>query len=251
MDTLLSALAALPAIVLMVYVYRKDRVEHEPLGLLALLCLGGCLSVIPAIFCELVAESLLLSLFDDTLSYVLADNFLGVALVEEGWKLFFLIVIAWGSRHFSHFFDGIVYAVFVSLGFALIENIMYVSGEATLMDALLLAGSRGVLSVPLHAFCGVFMGFFFSQAKAAALRKKRIAFTRARFCALAIPTFIHGFYDFCLSIEDDLVTLVFFVFVCVMYVYAFRCIRKNSQSDHALPFPFSTADAKSHWWRIS
>ena len=186
MDDLLLVLAVLPALELMIYVYRKDRVEREPLGLLLLLCLGGCISVVPTMICELMAESVLLSAFGDTLSFIVADNFLGVALIEEGWKLVFLILIAWSSRHFTHFFDGIVYAVFVSLGFALVENIFYVGGEETIGDAIALAGSRGLLSVPLHAFCGVFMGFFFSRAKAASLKGSHAAFDGARFLTLSV-----------------------------------------------------------------
>ena len=252
MDDLLLVLAVLPALVLMIYVYRKDRVEREPLGLLLLLCLGGCISVVPTMICELMAESVLLSTFGDTLSFIVADNFLGVALIEEGWKLVFLILIAWSSRHFTHFFDGIVYAVFVSLGFALVENIFYIGGEETIGDAIALAGSRGLLSVPLHAFCGVFMGFFFSRAKAASLKGSHAAFDGARFLTLAVPVLIHGFYDFCLSIDSDLVMTVFFLFVIVVYLYAFRFIRKNSKEDRALPAaPLFPSGKKPRWWKMS
>ncbi len=233
MDFILPVLAIFPAAALMIFIYRKDRIEHEPLSLLAALCLGGCVAIVPAMICEIAAESLLLSAFGDSLLYLFMENFFGVALVEEGWKLVFLVLIAWKNPYFNHLFDGIVYAVFVSLGFALVENILYVTSEETIEAGIALAGSRALLSVPLHAFCGVFMGFFFSQAKEAFLLGNKLAFNSARMLTLMVPVAIHGFYDFCLSWENDLIMLVFFAFAIVIYLYAFRRVSAASKGDRA------------------
>ena len=233
MDLILTAAAAAPAIVLMAYIYRKDGIEHEPIRLLLALFLGGCVSVVPVMVCELFADSLLLSMFGDSVIYIFMENFFGVALMEEGWKLIFLIAIAWKSKHFGYLFDGIVYAVFVSLGFALVENILYVTGEGSLGDGLALAGSRALLSVPLHCFCGVFMGFFFGQAKDAKINGDKSAYKHAKVMAITVPVAIHGFYDFCLSMDSELLIIVFFIFVVAMYVYAFKRVAASAKEDRA------------------
>lgn len=234
MDLILTVLAVIPAAILLVYIYRKDTVEHEPAGLLALLFLGGCLSIIPTMICELVAESFLVSLFGGaSVLYAFLENFFGVALIEEGWKLVFLALIAWRSRHFDHLFDGLVYAVFVSLGFALVENIMYVLSQESISEALEVAGMRALLSVPLHAFCGVIMGFYFGQAKKAAVENNQDVKKRNLVLSLVVPMAVHGFYDFCLSVDSLLLELGFFVFVIGLYVFAFNRVRTSSKSDQA------------------
>lgn len=243
MNTILTILAVLPAVVLMVYIFRKDSVEHEPLGLLGALFLGGCVSVLPVIFCELIADALLQTIFGNGITYAFMENFFGVALMEEGWKLIFLLLIAWRSKHFDYLFDGIVYAVFVSLGFAAVENIMYVTGQDSFANGVALAGTRALLSVPLHCFCGVFMGFFLGHAKNAKVNGNIGAYRHARFMTIAIPVFIHGFYDFCLSVNSDLLFAAFFVFVIAIYIYAFRRVKQSAKEDRSFTSTASHATA--------
>ena len=122
----LIAAALLPAVLLLLYIYRKDCVEREPPRLLAKLLLFGVLSAVPAILLERLLGSMIDLLFGRGLLYTAVSNFIGVALVEEGCKLFFLKRGSWRHPAFDYRFDGIVYAVFVSLGFAGIENVLYV-----------------------------------------------------------------------------------------------------------------------------
>ena len=79
----LTGLALLPAIALVVWIYRQDKVEKEPRGLLWKIFLFGVLSVIPAMILEIILDEVLLVFVDaDTLCYVILDNFIGVALIE-------------------------------------------------------------------------------------------------------------------------------------------------------------------------
>lgn len=80
----LTGLALLPAIALVVWIYRQDKVEKEPRGLLWKIFLFGVLSVIPAMILEIILDEVFLVFMDaDTLCYVILDNFIGVALIEE------------------------------------------------------------------------------------------------------------------------------------------------------------------------
>ena len=128
MDPVLIAAAVIPAVILLLQVYRADRLEKEPTGLLISLLVFGVIATALAIVTETIGENILLSFFDETdLGYLILSNFIVVALSEEGFKLLLLRWRTWRSPNFNCQFDGVVYAVFVSLGFALWENIGYVA----------------------------------------------------------------------------------------------------------------------------
>ena len=119
MDPVLIAAAVIPAVILLLQVYRADRLEKEPTGLLISLLVFGVIATALAIVTETIGENILLSFFDETdLGYLILSNFIVVALSEEGFKLLLLRWRTWRSPNFNCPFDGVVYAVFVSLGFA-------------------------------------------------------------------------------------------------------------------------------------
>lgn len=225
----LIAAALLPAVLLLLYIYRKDCVEREPPRLLAKLLLFGVLSAVPAILLEELLGGLIDRLFVG-LVHVAVSNFIGVALVEEGCKLFFLKRGSWRHPAFDYRFDGIVYAVFVSLGFAAIENVLYV-----LQYGLSVAGPRAIFPIPGHMAFGVFMGMYYAEAKAFAcvgdLQRSRARLRRA----LVVPVLLHGAYDFCLSVNSGVLTLVFFVLVVLLDVRMLRTIRRCAANDAPMP----------------
>ena len=224
---MLLLLAVLPSVFLLAYIWRKDTVEKEPLSLLAGLFFRGALTVVSAIVIGAIMEAVAEKIFErDTLTWLILDNFIMTALVEEGGKYFVLKRKTWQSPEFDYLFDAIVYAVVVSLGFATVENILYVV-DSDLSTALL----RAVLSVPGHAIDGVFMGCFYGLAKRydlAGNRRKCRAYLRR---ALWVPVLIHGFYDFCLSTEDDFFIMLFFVFEIIVTALAYRTVKKFSRED--------------------
>ena len=164
----LTGLALLPAIALVVWIYRQDKVEKEPRGLLWKIFLFGVLSVIPAMILEIILDEVFLVFVDaDTLCYVILDNFIGVALIEEVCKMKAAKWAAWKHPAFNYKFDAIVYCVTSALGFAAIENVLYC------MDGDIgTAVTRALLSVPSHAIDGVIMGYFFGVAKEAELGRR-------------------------------------------------------------------------------
>ena len=257
--TLLIA-ALVPAIVLCIYLFYKDRVEKEPLGLLAKLLIFGVISCFPAMLGETFIQGLLNGIFSNALYlneagdvvmswtnyhlYQFLIAFIGVALIEEGCKWIFLVLGTKKNKNFDHLFDGVIYATFVSLGFAAFENIQYVFN-----GGISVAISRAIFSIPGHMFFGVMMGYYYSfwhlTDKAAAIESRlskegQIPFiknpfdsTEQKILSIVIPTLFHGFYDFCLFVSSPFTTVLFYIFVIFMYIYCFGKIKKMSQKDGA------------------
>jgi protease PrsW len=132
--------AVAPTVFLFLFVYLRDKYEHEPLGLVGTTFVLGAIGMVPAAVIELVSV-LFFSLGP------IVDVFLCVALIEELIKSIAVRMKAYASPHFSEVMDGIVYTVGAGLGFATAENIIYV-----LQNGLSVALVRAFLSVPGHAF---------------------------------------------------------------------------------------------------
>ena len=227
MDPVLIAAAVIPAVVLMVQVYRADRLEKEPAGILISLLVFGIFATALAIVTETIGENILLSFFDETdLGYLILSNFIVVALSEEGFKLLLLRARTWRSPNFNCQFDGVVYAVFVSLGFALWENIGYVA-----MYGFGTALVRAVTAVPGHACFGVFMGAFYGMAKRYSNYGCEAQSKRCRHLAVLLTTVLHGFYDFIATSESRFSEWVFLLFVIVLFLITSRMVKNLSRED--------------------
>ena len=220
------AAAILPALFLMRYIYRKDTVEKEPAGMLISLVFLGVAALI-AILLESFGKGVLSAfLVEGTPAYTIVMAFLVVAVAEEGAKFFFLKRRTWKDPNYNYRFDGIVYSVFLSLGFAAFENISYVMGYG-LTTALL----RAVLAIPGHMGFAVFMGLFYGRAKLCADQGDVRGRKRNLWAAYLSAVVLHGFYDACALIGTALSALLFLVFVIVMYIAVIRMVKKQSQTD--------------------
>ena len=219
--------AVLPAIILLRYIYRTDTVEKEPPMLLALLLVMGVVAALCSGILEVLGETVLNALVDPgSPAYTILLAFLVVAIVEEGMKFLLLKKCTWYHPAFNYRFDGIVYAVFVSLGFAAFENIQYV-----LHYGLSVALPRALLAVPGHMSFSVFMGVFYGRAKLCEAYGYRRGVKRNLLTGYLIAVFLHGFYDSCAMIGSARSTLVFLVFVALMYWRVFRLVKRESASD--------------------
>ena len=253
---LLIVAALLPAIMLCIYVYKKDRREKEPLHLLLFLFLAGVACCYPASLIESVLIDIIESFFtihkadDGTLYmakqafyiYNFLKYFIGVALVEEFLKWIALVKISKNDKNYNSFFDGMIYAIFVSLGFAALENVMYVIENGWYVAVL-----RAFLSVPGHMFFAVMMGYHYSlwniydkaaQIETELVSQGVISHVIAPFSSktskrnsLIIPVMVHGFYDFCCTINSILAIVVFYSFIIFLYVHCFKKIKQMSSMD--------------------
>ncbi len=226
----LIAAAIIPAIFLLVRVYRADKLEKEPTSLLLRLVGLGIFATLIAMALEELG-SLLLDLIGDRLDptvYFLVFYFLIVAGAEEGAKYYLLKRNTWNAPSFDCQFDGVVYAVFVSLGFALWENISYVTRYG-LSTALV----RAVTAVPGHACFGVFMGVWYGLAKRAETEGDQEKSLHFRRLAVLIPMVLHGAYDYIATMGDEHLW-VFIAFVAALFLTSFFLIKKASREDRPL-----------------
>ena len=214
-------LAVIPTVILLIYVYQKDIVEKEPLRLLMILFFLGVLIAIPVMYLEQSVLSFtgitVVNYFDS-----FALSFLIISLIEEGYKYIILLISSWKNRNFNHRYDAIVYSVFLSLGFATIENILYV-----VRNNYVVALYRAIVSVPAHAFYAVGCGYFLGLAKEASIKKdtkKKVLFL---FLAFLIPWILHGVFDFLLLTENSILLGVFFSFVTFLYILSYLQIKKT------------------------
>ena len=225
---LLILAAVLPAAYLMIRVYRSDRLEKESPWLVISLVLLGMISTALAGAAEQLGDRILqyLGLEEGSLAYNALFYFLVVGFAEEGFKYAVLRWRTWRHPEFNCQYDGVVYAVFVSLGFALWENIGYV-----LFFGWPTAIARALTAVPGHACFGVFMGVWYGVAKRWEIYGYPDRSKRARRLCVIIPALIHGCYDFIATLESDAFVLVFLAFIIVMFITALRIVKRVSAND--------------------
>jgi len=211
MAILLASLA--PVFIILFYIYFRDKYDKEPLGLLIKSLIAGMLIVIPIV----LVERLLVAIMPPIGKVPAAayNAFLVAGSTEEVFKFLALYLLVWKSPSFDEKFDGIVYAVFVSLGFAAVENVLYVldGGYHT-------AIVRAITAVPAHALFGITMGYYLGIARMySELRKEYLR------KAILIPIVLHGIYDFILMVEVGWLLMLFIPYVIYLYVMGMKKIR--------------------------
>ncbi len=190
----LLALSIAPGIAICFYVYAKDKYNKEPLGLLIKCFFMGVLSAALAVVIEIWGGNMLSKWMPDrTVAHLLMESFVVVALTEEWSKYFMLKKFAYRHAAFDEPFDGIVYSVMVSMGFATIENIAYVS-----QYGIETAVMRMFLSVPAHGAFAVLMGYFVGKAKMDGTNEK-INLIKG----LLLATVFHGLFDGFLFLHEN------------------------------------------------
>ena len=188
------AIAVAPGIAICVYFFYRDIYNKEPKLNLVLSFLLGAIAILPAIELERFLSK---GLIDGTIRSVAIFSFLVVGLSEEVCKLAGLRFYAYNKKSFDEPFDGIVYSMMVSMGFATVENIMYVvKFESIMGNGLQVSIQRMFLSIPAHATFAVVMGHFIGRAKFEPGKSVVLSLL-----GLLSATFVHGAYDFFLFVN--------------------------------------------------
>ncbi|MDD7887766.1 PrsW family intramembrane metalloprotease [Flavivirga sp. 57AJ16] len=189
MNLLLMAIA--PVLIIIIYIYFKDKYEKEPKRLLFYnFLLGAIVSVVITTILYYVFDIVLPLPNDTSIFQQFIKAFFVVALTEEFSKYIIVLYYAQKNKEFNEPFDGIAYTVMVSMGFAATENIFYIL-EGGYQTALI----RAFTAVPAHATFGILMGFYIGKAK---FSKHRIGLN---LIGLLAATIFHGAYDFFLFID--------------------------------------------------
>ncbi len=229
---ILFILALLPVIILGYYTYSKDD-EKEPKKLLIELFLGGLLSAILTVVLSLLVR-VVFPMFAGEVAYfgpikLLIYTFVVVAFIEELCKFIILYLISYHNKEYDQLYDMVVYAVFVALGFAWIENLLYVY-EGGLTIAL----TRLVFAVPTHASVAVFMGYYLSLSKLSELYKKEKLRRKYLLYSILIPTLLHGVYDFIAYSSNLVFIYLLFLFSCYLFWKANRRLVQMSKVEKSL-----------------
>ena len=187
----LLLLASAPVFIIIIYIYLKDKYEKEPkILLLKSFLFGAILSIITTMIISYVATRIFPITNGYSVGQQFIEAFIVVALVEEFSKYIIVRYYAQPKKDFNEPFDGIVYAVMVSMGFAFTENLLYVF-EYGISTGIL----RAFTAVPAHATFGIIMGYFMGLAK---FSNKKWLYNLA---GLLFAAIFHGTYDFFLFLD--------------------------------------------------
>lgn len=221
-------LAVGPAIVLMRYVYNLDPIDKEPAALLLRLVRLGILAGLLAGVLEQVGMSvfgLLSGLSERNPWFSLISDFVVVGVIEEACKYALMAHATWNNPAFNCRYDGVVYAVFTSLGFAAMENVMYgiTYGTGVLMG-------RAIMAIPAHMGFAVLFGSLYGQAKSLSVRGHKVGSALCIACGYVLSVLLHGLYDASATLAGD-GDATFLLVVAVIYLIVFPVVRSLSKHD--------------------
>ncbi len=269
----LSVIAVIPALILCGYVFYKDRIEREPIGLLAILFAAGAIGFVPAYF----AQKGIISLIDSAFAkeYVFSPEglisfaskttewthsaicaFVGFSLAQIVIKWCLLYFITRKNKNFNYLFDGIVYSVFLSLGFAVAENISFV-----IQNDLELLGAKLITSIPCHLFIGILMGYYYTMwnarftantiesrmIEAGVVKEDNIRSSAPwLIISIFIPLLVNGIYVLAGSVKKDTITFVFYLIVFMLYGFSYIMVDQLADKDSSSARYISRMIAKGH-----
>jgi|HubBroStandDraft_6_1064221.scaffolds.fasta_scaffold141205_3 RsiW-degrading membrane proteinase PrsW (M82 family) len=157
---IVAAAIAPPLLLLWLVVIADSRPEPARVVLGAVFF--GVISTMVAVVVELALQKVIPLVHNPWLASY-QDALLFAAIPEEALKVSIIAVLALRARDFDEPMDGVVYGAAVGLGFAALENILYVVGANTQWESV--AVMRGVLSVPFHGALGAIAGAFIARAR--------------------------------------------------------------------------------------
>jgi protease PrsW len=179
-------LAVVPALFIVGYFIRRDRAKPEPKKMIVKLFLLGILSTLPVILIEVSFLEMRCLLYPHyELLFPLFKAFIIAALVEESFKLFIVRKFAFKKKCFDEVMDGIVYTVIAGMGFACMENVLYVMGKGITIGIL-----RAFTSIPMHASVSVIMGYWIGRAKYNEGSRRKFILR-----GFLLAVLFHGLYD--------------------------------------------------------
>lgn len=206
----LLILSISPTIAFIIWCYLKDKYDKEPIIVLCkFFILGAFISVI-----AIIVEDFLIDINKYSGYYnLLYMSFIVAALTEEGLKALVLIPNLLREKNFNEKLDGIVYSIFLSLGFATVENIIYIFFEES-KTAFEVGMARAIISVPAHIMFAITMGYYISKYK---FSNKSIKKREYMFMAILVPILLHGIFDFIAMIKYKFSFIVFFIYIIFLW----------------------------------
>ena len=190
--------AVAPVLALLSFFYLRNEMFTEPRRTLVRAFLYGAIITFPILFIQYVLEA------EGVIAQPFVSNVLFASALEEFFKWLILFIAILGHVEFDDPYDGILYGVAVSLGFATVENIIYL-----LSFGIEEAFVRALLPVSSHALFGVVMGYYFGRGKFATNNRQKEYLAIAFFAAFAL----HFSYNTILTIKDN------FLYIMVPFMF--------------------------------
>ena len=229
MTNIISAIliSLLPILIILCLIYYKDK-NKEPLKLLLLLFSFGIIAKLLTMYVyDYIYPNIQIpKAVNPEMNFlrVILYSFINIALLEELLKWIMTYIIGYKNKEFDETYDGVVYAVFVALGFAFYENIFYILNYETISTAL----TKTLIAIPGHTCNAIFMGYYLSLAKICSKKDKRL---ERKYIILSIlaPTILHGIYDFCLMSNNILLISFFVIYASFLYIISIKKIKELSK----------------------
>ncbi|MBT3704329.1 PrsW family intramembrane metalloprotease [Candidatus Peregrinibacteria bacterium] len=216
---ILATISVLPALFLLWFFEKQDHGEKEPIRLKNKVFFWGVFSTIIAGGIEINVDSWIPESFNFWV-YIFIMSFITTALVEEGIKLWIVKKVAWPHKKFNEVMDGITYAVIAGLGFAMLENLLFV-----LSTNIEVGIARGLLAVPAHALFSGLLGYYIGEAK---FQNTPWDARNKLWKGFLIAVFYHGLYDFLLFSQTSLWILI----LPLLVIMAFHLTHLISKARH-------------------
>lgn len=242
----------IPVLVILKLIYEMGEVKKQPWWILLILFGCGILSwILVKIVSNLLGNDIYKSqmevatLIGDSGFFLVSFGI--IAIIEELSKFIIVNIMCFKNKYFKNPYDAIMYATCISLGFAFIENIMYVMNYG-----ISVALSRALFSIPSHACFGIVMGYYLGLSRVCRDNKINNDSLVMKYCAFFIPFLFHGFFDFLLNFDDEIIHIVFIIYVFLMYVFAIYLIFKLYKLDskgiknRKKDIPVLTVQPKNH-----
>ncbi|MBC8428803.1 MAG: PrsW family intramembrane metalloprotease [FCB group bacterium] len=236
----LFVFSVLPPLFFVIYIYKRDRIKPEPKKAIFRIFMLGVLSC-GAVLLIGVFFLPLSSFFEKyPLSSAIFNAFIMAGFIEEGVKFLLIRKYVYKKPYFDEIMDGIVYTVVAGMGFACIENIVYVMMSGGIDVAI----ARAILSVPMHASCSAIMGFYIGMTKFEqdpVLRRKYL------WKGFLFAWMLHGLYDVCIFIGNAELGNIFYLGIFPIVIFAVinarkrikTALRMDEERNASLPSPAS------------
>lgn len=223
LDLLIISIA--PIIAILIWIYIKDKYDKEPIKKLIRLFFIGVLISIPAIAIE---DILLKVKIENVYLNSIYTAFIVAASTEEILKVFVLIPYTVKSKYYTEKLDGIVYSVFTTLGFATIENLIYIF-HGNQLNLMQIGLARAVISIPAHVLFAINMGYYLSMYKFNLDKPKISKIFLSKL--ILIPIVLHGVFDILAMVKTTQASIVFIIYL--IYLWKISLDKLDEYTDYA------------------
>ncbi len=228
--SILLILCTIPSLLILWNIYKNNNKISQPSYLLTGLFIGGIIAGYISIYysdcLKIWFPFLNLSYNELNISQTIFKLIISIAFVEESSKWIINYLITWKNKHFKYSYNQIIYCVFVSIGFAILENVIY--GFSFAQKEILPNLIRGVLCAPCHATFGIAMGYYLGIAKNALIFKNKKQFNKNAILSILVPMILHTIYNLLLIKKNKITYILFIIYILFLIATSMYKIKKLS-----------------------